>query len=103
MAYLPAQVAGCAGAVLANLMFHGPAVSFSTRDRMTGPHFVAEIVATAGLVPIIFALARTGRSRHAPAVVGPYIGAAYFIVGSRLRRCSSSSAPLCPGAAVLSR
>jgi arsenate reductase len=49
---------------------------------MTGPHFVAEIVATAGLVLIIFALARTGRTAYAPAAVGAYIGAAYFFTSS---------------------
>jgi glycerol uptake facilitator-like aquaporin len=82
-AYLPAQVTGCiAGAVLANVMFDGKAVSFSTNHRMTGPHFIAEIVATAGLVLIIFALARTGRTRYAPAAVGGYIGAAYFFTSS---------------------
>jgi arsenate reductase len=82
-AYLPAQVTGCiVGAVLANVMFGGRAVSFSTHHRMTGPHFVAEIVATAGLVLIIFALARTGRTRYAAAAVGAYIGAAYFFTSS---------------------
>ena len=82
-AYLPAQVTGCiAGAVLANVMFGGQAVSFSTQHRMSGPHFIAEIVATAGLVLIIFALARTGRTRYAPAAVGAYIGAAYFFTSS---------------------
>jgi arsenate reductase len=82
-AYLPAQVTGCiAGAVLANVMFSSRAVSFSTQHRMTGPHFVAEIVATAGLVLIIFALARTGRTAYAPAAVGAYIGAAYFFTSS---------------------
>ena len=82
-AYLPAQVTGCiVGAVLANVMFGGQAVSLSTQHRMTGPHFVAEIVATAGLVLIIFALARTGRTRYAAAAVGAYIGAAYFFTSS---------------------
>ena len=82
-AYVPAQVTGCiAGAVLANVMFSSRAVSFSTQHRMTGPHFVAEIVATAGLVLIIFALARTGRTAYAPAAVGAYIGAAYFFTSS---------------------
>ena len=81
--YLPGQVTACiAGAVLANVIFGGQAVSFSTQRRMTGPHFIAEIVATAGLVLIIFALARTGRTRYAPAAVGAYIGAAYFFTSS---------------------
>jgi glycerol uptake facilitator-like aquaporin len=82
-AYLPAQVTGCiAGAVLANVMFGGGAVSFSTQHRISGPHFVAETVATAGLVLIIFALARTGRTPYVPAAVGAYIGAAYFFTSS---------------------
>jgi arsenate reductase len=83
VAYLPAQVTGCAsGAALANVMFSLPALSISTHHRATGAHFVSEIVATAGLVLVIFALARTGRSEHAPAAVGAYIGAAYFFTSS---------------------
>ena len=83
VAYLPAQVIGCAsGAVLANVMFSLPALSIATHHRATGGHFVSEIVATAGLVLVIFALARTGRSEHAPAAVGAYIGAAYFFTSS---------------------
>ena len=82
-AYLPAQVAGCiAGAVLANLMFGQAAVSISVKDRATGPHFLSEIVATLGLILVIFALARSGRARSAPAAVGAYIGAAYFFTSS---------------------
>jgi glycerol uptake facilitator-like aquaporin len=82
-AYLPAQVAGCtAGAVAANLMFARAAVSISARHRATGAHFLSEIIATAGLLLVIFALARTGRARNAPAAVGAYIGAAYFFTSS---------------------
>jgi len=82
-AYLPAQVAGCiSGAVLANLMFSINPVSLSTHHRSTGPHLVSEVVATAGLVLIIFALARTGRGSITPAAVGAYIGAAYFFTSS---------------------
>src|SRR6266702_4951587 len=82
-AYLPAQVAGCvAGAVIANLMFALPAVSISAKDRATPAHFLSEVIATLGLLVVIFALARTGRSRSAPAAVGAYIGAAYFFTSS---------------------
>ncbi len=83
VAYLPAQVLGCiGGAVVANLMFAQAAVSFSTKHRASGPHFLAEIVATIGLLLVIFSLARTGRGRAAPAAVGAYIGAAYFFTSS---------------------
>jgi glycerol uptake facilitator-like aquaporin len=82
-AYLPAQVAGCtAGAVLANLMFALPAVTISTKHRATPAHFLSEIVATLGLLLVIFALARSGRARSAPAAVGAYIGAAYWFTSS---------------------
>jgi glycerol uptake facilitator-like aquaporin len=82
-AYLPAQVGGCiGGAVLANLMFSDPAVSISAKHRASPAHFLSEIVATVGLLLVIFALARTGRARTAPAAVGAYIGAAYFFTSS---------------------
>jgi glycerol uptake facilitator-like aquaporin len=82
-AYLTAQVAGCiAGAVAANLMFSRAAVSISARHRASPGHFLSEIIATAGLLLVIFALARTGRARTAPAAVGAYIGAAYFFTSS---------------------
>jgi glycerol uptake facilitator-like aquaporin len=82
-AYLPVQVAGCiAGAVIANLMFALSAVSISTKDRATPAHFLSEIVATLGLMLVIFALARSGRSSATPAAVGGYIGAAYFFTSS---------------------
>jgi len=82
-AYLPAQVAGCVGgAIAANVMFARPAVSISVKDRATAPHFLSEIIATLGLMLVIFALARSGRSRITPAAVGAYIGAAYFFTSS---------------------
>ena len=82
-AYLPAQVAGCsAGAIAANLMFALPAVSISGQHRATPAHFLSEIIATLGLMLVIFALARSGRSRAIPAAAGAYIGAAYFFTSS---------------------
>ncbi len=82
-AYLPAQVGGCTvGAIGANLMFALPAISISVKHRATAAHFLSEIVATLGLMLVIFALARSGRSRVTPAAVGAYIGAAYFFTSS---------------------
>ena len=83
LAYLLAQVTGCSiGAVVANLMFSRAAVSISTHRRASSAHFLSEVVATLGLIVIIFALARTGRGKSAPAAVGAYIGAAYFFTSS---------------------
>jgi arsenate reductase len=82
-AYMPAQVSGCVGgAVLANLMFGTAAVSISTKHRASGAHWLAEVVATVGLLLVIFSLARSGRARMAPGAVGAYIGAAYFFTSS---------------------
>jgi glycerol uptake facilitator-like aquaporin len=82
-AYLGAQIAGCLiGAIVANAMFGLAAVSISTKHRASGPHFLSEVVATTGLLLLIFALARSGRGRSAPAAVGAYIGAAYFFTSS---------------------
>jgi glycerol uptake facilitator-like aquaporin len=83
LAYIPAQVAGCVlGAIAANGMFALAAVSISTHHRATGAHLFSEAIATAGLLLVIFSLARTGRAGAAPAAVGAYIGAAYFFTSS---------------------
>jgi glycerol uptake facilitator-like aquaporin len=82
-AYIPAQVVGCVvGAILANLMFGRAAISISTADRLTPPHFLSEVVATAGLILIVFLLAGTDPHRLTAAAVGAYIGAAYLFTSS---------------------
>jgi glycerol uptake facilitator-like aquaporin len=81
--YTVAQTAGAiAGSILANLMFDLAAVDFSGKGRAAGHLWLGEIVATAGLILLIFALARSGRSAVAPAAVGAYIGAAYWFTSS---------------------
>jgi arsenate reductase len=82
-AYIGAQTVGAiSGAILADLMFGRPAVSWSTTAR-TAPHlWIGEAVATGGLILLIFALVRTHRTAYAPAAVGAYIGAAYWFTSS---------------------
>ncbi|MGW0502526.1 aquaporin [Micromonospora sp. NPDC003241] len=81
--YVCAQVTGAvAGAVLAALMFGLPPVTWSHTDRTGGNLWLAEVVATAGLVLLVFALARSGRTTVAPAAVAAYIGAAYWFTSS---------------------
>jgi arsenate reductase len=83
LAYIPAQVGGCiAGAVAANVMFDLSPISIATTHRASPPHLFAEVVATLGLLLVIFSLARTRRGNLAPAAVGAYIGAAYFFTSS---------------------
>jgi glycerol uptake facilitator-like aquaporin len=83
LAYIPAQTGGCIiGAAVANGMFARAAVSISTHHRASSAHLLAEVVATLGLLLVIFSLARTKRGASAPAAVGAYIGAAYFFTSS---------------------
>ncbi|HEX6459872.1 MAG TPA: MIP/aquaporin family protein [Thermoleophilaceae bacterium] len=83
LAYIPAQVAGCVlGATVANAMFARALVSISTKHRASPSHLFAEVIATVGLLLVIFSLARTRRLTAAPAAVGAYIGAAYFFTSS---------------------
>jgi glycerol uptake facilitator-like aquaporin len=83
IAYAAAQTAGgIVGALLANVMFDRRILEIATKDRMTSGHFVGEVVATAGLVALVFALARTQRAGSSAAAVGAYIGAAYWFTSS---------------------
>jgi glycerol uptake facilitator-like aquaporin len=83
LAYSTVQtVGGVTGAVLANVMFDRQAVELATKDRATTGHFVGEVVATAGLIALIFGLARAGRVALPAAAVGAYIGAAYWFTSS---------------------
>jgi glycerol uptake facilitator-like aquaporin len=83
VAYIPAQIAGAiAGAILADAMFGEPLVKWSTHDRSAGHLLLGEVVATAGLVLLIFGLARTQRLHFAPVAVASYIGAAYWFTSS---------------------
>ena len=84
---VPAMVAvqlvgAVAGTVLANLMFDLEAVIWSTTQRTGGHLWLAEVVATVGLLLVVFSLVRTGRLAHVPYVVGAYIGGAYYFTSS---------------------
>jgi glycerol uptake facilitator-like aquaporin len=111
-AYVAAQVGGgVTGAVLANVMFGLAPVTLSARDRVGAGAgvLVAEVVATAGLVALIVALARSGRAGLTAAAVGAYIGAAYWFTSSTSfanpavtigRTLSDTIAGIAPGSAV---
>ncbi|MEP9363043.1 aquaporin [Nocardioides sp. CN2-186] len=75
-------VGGIAGAVVANLMFDLDPVTISTHDRTGGHLLLAEVVATVGLVLIIFGSIRTGRTETVAFAVGGYIAAAYWFTSS---------------------
>jgi len=83
VAYVVVQVlGGIVGATLANAMFGVPVIAWSGHARSSGRLWLGEVVATAGLLLVILALARTGRAGHAPWAVGAYIGSAYWFTSS---------------------
>lgn len=82
-AYVAAQVAGgAAGAVVANVMFSVGPVTMATTDRSSPALWTSEIVATFGLLLVIFGVVRSGRASVAPFAIGAYIGGAYFFTSS---------------------
>lgn len=81
--YIGAQIlGGCLGSVIANLMYELPAVDWSTKDRISAATFLSEVVATFGLLTVIFGVVRSGRSAAVPVAVAGYIGAAYWFTSS---------------------
>ena len=81
--YLAAQIAGAiAGTVIANVMFELDAVEWSTQARSSSGLWLGEVVATVGLLAVIFGVVRSGRASAAPFAVGAYIGGAYFFTSS---------------------
>jgi glycerol uptake facilitator-like aquaporin len=77
--YIGVQLAGAlAGAMLANAMFDLPAIQFAAKARGGAGQWLAEVVATAGLVVVI---ARAD-ARRVSAVVAAYIGSAYWFTSS---------------------
>jgi glycerol uptake facilitator-like aquaporin len=80
--YALAQVAGAAaGTLLAHAMFALPVVEFSRTVRTGGPQWLAEAVATFGLVLVILGALRV-RPAALPGLVGLYIASAYWFTAS---------------------
>ena len=75
-------IGGCAGTVLANIMFDLDWFQLSEKTRSGANLWLAEVIATLGLLLIVFSLLKTKRSNHIPYVVGAYIGGAYYFTSS---------------------
>lgn len=83
LAYLIAQVSGGAfGALLANAMFELPLINISEKTRSGGHLFLGEIIATSGLIFIIYQATHLGLDRKLPRLIAAWIGAAYFFTSS---------------------
>lgn len=81
--YLGAQFAGAGvGSVVANLMFELPAVEWAVTDRIDTGTALGEVVATFGLVIVIFGVVHSSRPTAVPVAVAGYIGAAYWFTSS---------------------
>lgn len=70
------------GAIIANLMFGLDAINLSGKDRSSGAHWLAEVVATVGLLLVINGCARGGKASAIPYAVGVWIGGAYWFTSS---------------------
>lgn len=75
-------VGGITGAIVANLMFDLSAITWSTHDRIGSATFLAEVVATFGLITVILGVARSPRAETVAFAVGAYIAAAYWFTSS---------------------
>ena len=75
-------IGGSLGTVVANLMYDLDAINLSTRDRSGGGIWLGEVVATLGLVLVVFGSLRSGRSEVVAFSVGGYITAAYWFTSS---------------------
>ncbi|MFJ4847631.1 MULTISPECIES: aquaporin [unclassified Streptomyces] len=81
--YAFAQTCGAiGGAIVADGMFARPLVGLASHDRSAPQLWLGEVVATAGLIALIFGLARSGRDHLAPVAVASWIGAAYWFTSS---------------------
>jgi glycerol uptake facilitator-like aquaporin len=101
---------GVVGTIAANLMFDLPAIGMSTHERSGAGVWLAEAIATFGLVVVIFGSARTGRSETIAFAVAGYIAAAYWFTSSTsfanpavtvARMFSDTFAGIAPGSAPM--
>ena len=83
VAFISAQIAGAiTGAIIANVMFDLPAIQISTNERVTTGTLLGEVIATAGLIIVIFVLVARAQEKLIPVAVAAWIGSAYFFTSS---------------------
>jgi glycerol uptake facilitator-like aquaporin len=82
-AYIGAQLFGaCVGVVLANLMFELPAIEIASTERWGPALWLSEILATVGLLLVIYGCIRGGKPQYTAVAVGVWIGGAHFFMSS---------------------
>lgn len=82
-AYVAAQILGASvGVILANLMFELPAITISDHSRWGYGVWLGEVIATFGLVLVVFGLLAAGKTRLVAFAVGIYVAAAVISTSS---------------------
>ena len=83
LSFISAQIAGAiTGAIIANLMYDLPGIQISTHERVSTGTLVGEVIATAGLITVIFVLVARAQEKLIPVAVAAWIGSAYFFTSS---------------------
>lgn len=75
-------VGGVCGAAIANAMFDIAVLGPSEKVRDGGGIWLAEVVATVGLLLVIFLISRGAHAQSVPVAVGVWIGGAYWFTSS---------------------
>jgi arsenate reductase len=83
LSFISAQIVGAiSGAIIANVMFDLEAIQISTNERVSTGTLVGEVIATAGLITVIFVLVARSQDKLIPLAVAAWIGSAYFFTSS---------------------
>ena len=83
LSFISAQITGAiSGAIIANVMFDLEAIQISTNERVSTGTLVGEVIATAGLITVIFVLVARSQDKLIPLAVAAWIGSAYFFTSS---------------------
>ena len=83
LSFISAQIAGAiSGAIIANVMFDLQAIQISTNERVSTGTLVGEVIATTGLIAVIFVLVARSQDKLIPIAVAAWIGSAYLFTSS---------------------
>ena len=83
LSFVTAQIAGAiTGAIIANVMFDLQAIQISTNERVSTGTLIGEVIATAGLITVIFVLVARSQDKLIPVAVAAWIGSAYLFTSS---------------------
>lgn len=83
LSFVSAQIAGAiTGAIIANVMFDLQAIQISTNERVSTGTLIGEVIATAGLITVIFVLVSRSQDKLIPVAVAAWIGSAYLFTSS---------------------